>query len=232
MTGSSIRLFRAFGADVRVHHSFYILPVISEGPALLSGEWGSALDGLAVLALIYVCVILHEFGHLLMARRLGAGTGDIYLLPIGAMVRVTDGMQRPRTELLVGLAGPAVSLFLGLSIWLACSFAGKPLDLSEGFESSVVTILVGSNLAIFAFNMIPIHPMDGGRVLRAVLSMLLPRRIAEILTLVVAGVCSLAVGYLAWVTGAWMVLFIIIVMFLAGVSEVLQPGEDESQAPV
>ena len=133
----------------------------------------SALAGVIFILAVFLCVVLHEFGHALAARRYGIRTRDIILLPIGGVARLEKMPTNPLHELWVSLAGPAVNVVIA-----AVLFVLKKLTASfEMFQMTTVTTgsfferILAVNLFMIAFNMIPAFPMDGGRVLRAVLAM-------------------------------------------------------------
>jgi Zn-dependent protease len=158
----SWKLGRVAGIDVYLHPTFLLVLLF---PGVLSG---GLLSVLLVLA-VFGCVLLHEFGHALMARRFGIETEDITLYPIGGVARLQRMPRAPGAELLIALAGPAVNFVivgalavLGL-LGLDQLFVGTGLGI---FLSLLLTI----NLTLGLFNLIPAFPMDGGRVLRAVLS--------------------------------------------------------------
>ena len=126
------------------------------------------------IAAVFGIVVLHELGHALTARRFGIGTRDITLLPIGGVARLERMPEDPRQELLVALAGPAVNVVLALLLYaLLVLSGGTNQDVTSlfGAGSSPLSQLVGVNIWLAAFNLIPAFPMDGGRVLRAVLAM-------------------------------------------------------------
>lgn len=158
------------GIPVELHASFVALVAF-----VAWSRWGEgALEaGLAVAGLlaIFTCVVLHEYGHALAARRYGIGTHRITLLPIGGVAQLEGLPSEPSQELVVALAGPLVNLVIALlagTVWLAGS-AVAPGAL-EGLAGSALGFLTVSNGMIFLFNLLPAFPMDGGRVLRAALA--------------------------------------------------------------
>jgi Zn-dependent protease len=178
----SFKIANLFGIPVFVHWSFWLL-------FLFVAYIGKTLPSIAfhsvyVLAL-FVCVVLHEFGHALSARFYGVSTKDITILPIGGVARLDKMPEKPFQEFVVAIAGPAVNvviaLFLGLVIYGGSHFfETKTSDISSPVESDItfsnlLHTLLFSNIGLVVFNMIPAFPMDGGRVLRALLSFRLGR---------------------------------------------------------
>ncbi len=169
---SSLHLGNAFGIPVYLHWTFFLLlGFVALSQLVASGSPLAALGGVVFVSAIFGCIVLHELGHALMARRFGIRTRDVTLLPIGGIARLERMPEDPRQELWVALAGPAVNVVIAglLGIWLFLTgiVPGGALSLTGGsFLASLMTV----NLALAAFNMLPAFPMDGGRVLRALLA--------------------------------------------------------------
>ena len=162
------------GIHVYLHWTFLLLlGWILFSRLLAGGTLLDAVDALLFVLAIFGCVLLHEYGHCLAARRYGIRTRDITILPIGGLARLERMPERPAEELVVALAGPAVNVgiagALGLLLWLRGELAAARglEDLHGGFGVP----LMWANLALVVFNLIPAFPMDGGRVLRALLAM-------------------------------------------------------------
>ena len=132
-----------------------------------------AASGLLLNVAVFVVIVLHELGHALVARRFGIRTRYIILLPIGGISRLEGLPEEPRQELLIAIAGPAVNLVLA-GLILAFSIAARVPVGPDGLRlvgGSVVAKLLWINLSLAAFNLLPALPMDGGRVLRAALTL-------------------------------------------------------------
>ncbi len=137
-----------------------------------------ALEGVALIVLLFACVLMHEYGHALTARRYGIETKHITLLPIGGIAEMERMPEKPIQELLVALAGPAVNIGIAvvLFVWFKVSNTFPNLsEMSDIRQASLLFNLFAANLTLAVFNLIPAFPMDGGRVLRALLAMRMER---------------------------------------------------------
>ncbi|MBR9985294.1 MAG: site-2 protease family protein [Desulfosarcina sp.] len=133
---------------------------------------GAALVGVLFILTIFLFVVLHEFGHALMARHYGIATRDIILLPIGGVARLEKIPSQPMQEFWVALAGPAVNVVIAaaLFVWLQATASWEPLQRLTVTTGPLLERLMAVNLFMIVFNMIPAFPLDGGRVLRAALA--------------------------------------------------------------
>lgn len=162
------------GIDVYVHGTFLLLIAFVAISDLVAGRSITAMvRGILLILAVFTTVVLHELGHALTARRFGVGTRDITLLPIGGVARLDRMPDVPGQQLLVALAGPAVNLAIaallfGLARLLDVRAALEGASLAGG---SFLTQLLWINVFLAAFNLLPGFPMDGGRVLRALLAM-------------------------------------------------------------
>ncbi|MCA9154797.1 MAG: site-2 protease family protein [Planctomycetales bacterium] len=164
----SWRLGTLSGIGVYVHWSFLILPLLVGGTTILSaGPWAAAEAVIFVLA-VFGCVVLHEMGHALTARQFGIGTRDITLLPIGGVARLDRMPRKPWQEFAVAVAGPAVNVVIAAVLFLGLIGYGVERMLNP---ADFLVRLMWTNIALVAFNMLPAFPMDGGRVLRSLLAM-------------------------------------------------------------
>lgn len=169
----SINIGRYLGIDVYLHVTFLLLLAFITTMEGMNGGRTAALQGALFFLAIFLCVLLHEFGHALMARRYGIKTRDITLLPIGGLARLERMPDQPVQELWVALAGPAVNVViaLGLSIGLLVFGAWQPSAGIHLTDGPFAERLLGFNVMLVLFNLLPAFPMDGGRVLRALLAM-------------------------------------------------------------
>ncbi len=162
------------GVDVYVHFTFLLLlGFIGMAHGLAGRSVNAALTGVLFFAGIFLCVLLHEFGHVLAARRYGIKTKDITLLPIGGLARLERIPEKPAQELFVALAGPAVNVIIaaGLAVGLWLGGYWQTLSSLTLTGGNLFERLLFANLFLVGFNLIPAFPMDGGRVLRSLLAM-------------------------------------------------------------
>ncbi len=169
-----------FGIPIRLHATFVLLALWL---AITAGRSDAGLFGsIAWLLVLVGSVTVHELGHALVARRHGVVTEEIVLLPFGGVSRLR-GVPGPAAELQIALAGPFVNLGIALFGSVALAIVSGPAwATDEGPGARVLVYLVGANFALFAFNLVPAHPLDGGRALRAVLGMMLPAPAASRVT--------------------------------------------------
>ncbi len=168
----SWKVGRLFGIPVYLHSTFLLLM----GFVLLAqwrtgGNLVAAIGGVLFILAIFATVVLHELGHALTARRFGIRTKDITLFPIGGIARLERIPDVPRQELWVALAGPAVNLAIAAIVFSLSLLSGThPTVALPGAAAGTIDRFIGINVWLAVFNLIPAFPMDGGRVLRALLA--------------------------------------------------------------
>jgi Zn-dependent protease/CBS domain-containing protein len=175
--GGSFKIGRAFGIDVKVHWTFLLLlAFFAFAGYQRTGSLVNALITTVIIVALFLCVLLHEYGHSLVAQRLGIEIQDITLLPIGGLARLKSLPEKPWDEVKIALAGPLVNvvlapIFFGVALLLGGGLA-PPVNIIEGVQSvgQVFSYLGFINVALVVFNLIPAFPMDGGRVLRGLLA--------------------------------------------------------------
>ncbi|MGJ3243684.1 MAG: site-2 protease family protein [Opitutales bacterium] len=171
MRSWSINLFRIFGIQVDLHATFLLLIGALSGLAFYREGLTSAIQTLIVLTLVFTCVLLHELGHCLTARKFGIQVPRIVLLPIGGMAQFESIPREPRKELLITLAGPAVNFVIAGLILLVWGLPEDPALIFRYPQAfGLPAILLVVNLAMGFFNLLPVFPMDGGRIFRALLA--------------------------------------------------------------
>jgi Zn-dependent protease/CBS domain-containing protein len=169
--GWSLTIGRIAGTYLRLHFTFLLLLLWIGITGFASGGTAAAADSIAFIILVFLCVTLHEFGHILMARRFGVRTPEVILSPIGGIANMERIPEAPGQELLVAIAGPLVNV--AIAILLAFGFGIGISDLSNITDdsASLAERLLLVNVWLVLFNLIPAFPMDGGRVLRSLLAM-------------------------------------------------------------
>jgi len=197
MLGWSINLFKVFGIQLAVHASFVLLLAYWGYQGWQEGETLGMAWSVGLIILFFVCVILHELGHSLTARRYGIKVPRILLLPIGGMAEMDRIPRQPSQELLITVAGPAVN-FLLVALLLPLVWRGlvRGEDILVYSADGVVYQLWWANLIMGVFNLAPVFPMDGGRIFRALLAMKLPYLRATWWAVMVGRV--LAIALIAW----------------------------------
>ena len=216
----SLKLGKFFGIDTYVHGTFWLLPLF-----VLFSSFGAGLDEIAFHLLfvfaVFFCVALHEVGHALAARAYGIGTRDITLYPIGGVATLERIPDRPWREVAVALAGPAVNVVIALGLFLGITAAG--FDLSWYFReydiAAFAAQLFFANVFLCAFNLLPCFPMDGGRVLRALLSTRMTRLGATEVAVKVGAVVAVLLLVTGVAVGKVGLILIAIVVWLLGQAE-------------
>jgi Zn-dependent protease/predicted transcriptional regulator len=170
----SIKIGRIAGIDVFIHTTFFLLiGWIGFSYWIDTRNLTAVTTGVGFLTAIFMCVVLHEFGHALAARRFGVSTKDITLLPIGGVARLEKIPEDPKQELWVAVAGPLVNvgIVILLAFWLLLTSTFEPITSISLTRGNFSERLLVANLVLVGFNMLPAFPMDGGRVLRSFLAM-------------------------------------------------------------
>jgi Zn-dependent protease len=202
------RVGSAFGIGIYVHSTLLLLPLYVILSNWVNGGWALVPFLLLLVTAVFGCVLLHELGHALTARHFGIGTRDIILTPIGGIAWLERLPDDPIQELLIALAGPAVNiviagvlivllpLLLSLGFLSGVSLFPQGADdlLGPGLIGGLLGTLLLSNLMLAGFNLIPAFPMDGGRVLRALLSLGLGRMRATEVAAAVAVFPAIGIG--------------------------------------
>ncbi|HLK12412.1 MAG TPA: site-2 protease family protein [Candidatus Binatia bacterium] len=217
-TGSTGAL-RFFGIPVRFHFTFVLLFTFLVVAG--SGERQSpAMTAVYVVALI-ASVLLHELGHAATARAFGIRTVEIVMYPIGGLSRL-DRRPRPREELWIALAGPAANVALAGAILARLAVRGRllpPAALLDATDANLPERLAIGNLLLGAFNLLPAYPMDGGRVLRALLALFRPEEEATRLAAAAGRALAVALGLAGLLAGSFLLVFVALFVYLGATQE-------------
>lgn len=208
---------RIAGIDVYLHPTFL----------LLLGYLGMARPDVLLLTLCaFGCVLLHEFGHALMARRYGIETADITLYPIGGVARLERMPRSPGAELLIALAGPAVNVAIAAGLFL---FSGLGVIPGTSGVGAFLGRLFSLNVILAVFNLIPAFPMDGGRVLRALLSGWLGRLRATAIAARIGQVLAILFGTFCLVNFLWLQAALGLFIYFAAGAELARVESEEDR---
>lgn len=169
----SIALFRLFGIELEVHATFLLLLAFFAWQGWSWAAWRGATWAVVFVVLVFVCVVLHELGHSLVARRFGIRVPRILLLPIGGMAQFERIPREPGREFAIAIAGPAVSWTIAAGLYAGTGWAAPLLGVPE-YAFELPGCLLTANLVLGIFNLLPAFPMDGGRMFRALLATKLP----------------------------------------------------------
>jgi Zn-dependent protease len=242
----SVRVARVAGIDVRVHVTFLLLVALFGLAAPEPGVLGAA-QSIGWLLAVFSCVVVHEFAHSLVARRRGGEVHEILLFPLGGVSKLDRLPESPGDELAIAIAGPLASIGLALTAAALALVTGGSLFPPDLLTGGWLERLAWLNLLLAGFNLLPAFPLDGGRVLRALLERRMDleaatRAAARVghglaLTLVAAGVLF----------DVWLVLIGIFVYFGASaeeaativhvrlrghtVGDAMRPGAPETEPP-
>ncbi len=224
----AFRLLSVRGIDIKVHFTFPLILILG------ASDWGSkhgtagAAFGAILMLALFVCVVLHELGHSLVAQRFGITVREIVLLPIGGVAMLGRMPRKPVQELLIAVAGPLVNVAIALGLGLYLGFRGDlPLDgsglmqLTEAGPSTQTLLqwLLYANVSLFIFNLLPAFPMDGGRILRAVLAMFMGFSRATRIATGVGQMLALALGLFAIFNGQILLALVAAFVFLGAGQE-------------
>jgi Zn-dependent protease/predicted transcriptional regulator len=220
----SLKLGSVAGIGVYLHWTFILLIGFIFLTHLGAGETASqALAGVGFILALFGCVVLHEFGHALTAKRYGVLTRDITLLPIGGVARLERIPEKPLQEFWVAIAGPAVNAMIAATIYAVLLLQGRTHELMgvHGMTDGFLPQLMWVNLFIGTFNLLPAFPMDGGRILRALLSSRVGRRRATAIAANIGQMMAILLGIIGFFYNPFLI-FIAIFVYLGARAEAAQ----------
>ena len=222
----SFPIGKLFGSEIRIHVTFLLLLAWIGISHYQQGGAQAAVQGLAFILALFACVVAHEFGHALAARRYGIRTPDITLLPIGGLARLQRMPEKSGQEIVVALAGPAVNVVIALVLILIMNarFDMQALQQLDNPALSFMARLASVNIFLVLFNLIPAFPMDGGRVLRALLALRFSRTQATNIAARIGQALAFVFGFVGLLGGNPLLIFIAIFVYLAATAEAQSVG--------
>ncbi len=219
----SFSLGKVAGIDIRIHLTFFI--IVALGAVQWGGPHGATgtLFGATLILLLFACVVLHELGHSLVAQRFGIDVREIVLLPLGGVAVLGKNPDKPLHELLIAAAGPAVNVVLAGVLLAVLGPAGviAGLDARGTVAGSLPTPslatlllwLLEANVTLVLFNLIPAFPLDGGRVLRAVVAMAVGHARATRLAAGIGQLFAIGFGILGILAGNFILVLVAVFIF-------------------
>ena len=216
----SLNIGGVAGTVVRIHLTFLLFLAWIFAASYSQGGSASAWDSVIFMVLLFLCVLLHEFGHIFTARAFGVATPYVTLLPIGGVAQLERIPEEPRQEFLIAIAGPLVNVAITI---LLVVVAGAQLHLGaanaiDNAQIAMIDRLAAVNLFLALFNMVPAFPMDGGRVLRAALASKLGYVRATEIAAATGQFVAFALGFIGLLYNP-ILIFIAIFVYLAASSE-------------
>jgi Zn-dependent protease/CBS domain-containing protein len=226
--GGSFELFKIGGTAVRIHVTFFLLLAFIGAANYLEGGMDAAVQGVVFIVLLFVCVVLHEFGHIIAARQFGIATPTVTVLPIGGVASLERMPEKPGQEIVVALAGPLVNVIIAVVLFL---LAGASLDVTDmarlgDVQPSLLSRVAEANIALVIFNLIPAFPMDGGRVLRALMAIPLGFARATQLAARIGQALAVVLGILGLFGSPLLVLIAVFVFLAANAEAGMVQGRD------
>jgi stage IV sporulation protein FB len=216
----SINIGTVAGTAIRLHVTFLLFLGWIFLSSWYSGGPQAAWASLAFMILLFACVLAHEFGHIFVARHFGVTTPTVTLLPIGGVAQLERIPEKPSEEFLVAIAGPLVNVAIAilLVVFFGASLDARTLVSVDNSAVHMLDRLAMVNIFLVVFNMIPAFPMDGGRVLRALLASRLGYTRATEIAASIGQVVAFGLGFLG-LFGNPLLIFIAIFVYLAASSE-------------
>lgn len=225
----SFSFVRVFGIDIKIHATFVLILLLGAIQWGGSSGMAGAVFGILLMMLLFLCVILHELGHSLVAKVFGLPVQEILLLPIGGVAQLEKNPQKPLHELLISIAGPLVNLAIAALLIALAGVSGafeslNPRGLVSGQPSApsgatMLAWLIAANVSLAVFNLIPAFPMDGGRVLRAILWYLMGFSKATRVASLAGQLIAMGLGIWSMVNGHLLLTLIAIFIFLGAGQE-------------
>lgn len=227
----TFRIAQIAGIDIKVHSTFFLVLILGafQWGGSTPGSVSGALFGVVLMVLLFTCVTLHELGHSLFAKHFGIPVKDIVLLPLGGVAQISKNPEKPWQDFLIAAAGPVVNMVIALVLFVATGASAQLSVLGERGEllnslntPSLQTLslwLLAANVSLCLFNLIPAFPLDGGRMLRALLAMRLGYpRATRIASLIGQGL-AIVLGMFGVISGSFVLALIAVFIFFGASQE-------------
>jgi len=210
------------GIPLRVHATFPLILVWAAWEWGQGGSFTTALYGIGLVLALFVCVVLHELGHAFVARWRGIVVEEVLLLPLGGLAQFRTPLDNPRDEWLIAVAGPLVNLALivmllpttALSFLSLTRFGLLEALITPGWQNLTFYLLI-ANALLAGFNLLPIFPMDGGRMLRATLAFGLSYERATRIAVRLGQVAAILMAVYGFFMNIWFLLIGVFLFFTA-----------------
>ena len=227
----SFQLARISGINIKIHVTFFLILIL--GGLQWAGNTPNSIEGflfgVVLMIALFVCVTLHELGHSVVAQRFGIPVTEITLLPLGGVAQLSKNPEKPLHELLIAAAGPLVNVLIALILLLITGGSGALTvlggrgellnQLNDTTPRTLLLWLLGANVSLFLFNLIPAFPLDGGRILRALLAMGLGYPRATRIATVVGQAIAIALGVYGIMSGNFILVLIAVFVFFGANQE-------------
>ncbi|MFN3385867.1 MAG: site-2 protease family protein [Candidatus Thermochlorobacter sp.] len=234
--GWSFRIAKVRGIDIKIHVTFFLILLLGAlqwANNVPDSPLDGALFGIVLISLLFTCVTLHELGHSLAAQYFGIPVREIVLTPLGGIAMITRLPEKPLHELIIALAGPLVNVLIAILLFLmtGATMHTTILDargsLGELFSRPSFEVLLiwlfAANISLAVFNMIPAFPLDGGRVLRAILAMFMTFSAATTVAATIGQIAAVGLGVLGFINGNFILILIAVFVFFSA-------GQENAQA--
>ncbi|GIK57482.1 MAG: protease [Chloroflexota bacterium] len=220
---SSWKLLVVRGIDIRIHLTFPLILILAAMSYGQAGGVSGAVFGIVSVLFLFVLVTLHELGHSFAALHYGIAVRQIVLLPIGGLAQLERMPEKPHQEFMVAVAGPAVNVVLAVVMGLIAWLLNVPFQTAFQMYSLTFTTLFSFllvyNVILAVFNLLPAFPMDGGRMLRALLAMWLRYEQATAIAVNIGRFVAILMGLWAIINGAIFMGLIALFIFVSGSQE-------------
>ncbi len=217
MTLRSYKLFRTHGFDVKIHSSFFILLAIIFLLTYSQADLGTALFTTLLIIMLFACVLLHELGHSLMTIKYGGKVNSIVLFPLGGVSQIEEFQMTPWQEIAMSGIGPLINFGIGglLLLWVGNPFAVSQAQMNLLTFDFFILQLMWLNFLIGFFNLLPVFPMDGGRIFKALLSLKMEQTKAIRVAATVGQVASSVMAGLGLFYNPWLAIIGLFLFFAA-----------------